>query len=308
MCHLDGDCGPPSNGDVMRSYLYVPGDQPDKMAKALRSGADGLILDLEDAVAPTAKIRARTMIIDFVASTTAPNPELWVRINQGALGLDDVTAIVGAVGGSLAGLYVPKVTDSAMVRAVDEVLRPLELFAQLEPGLIRVSALLETAGGILDARRIARSPRVMRLAIGEADLAAELGVELTPGDERELLLARSMLVLASAEAGIEAPVGPVSTDFRDLDALRLSTVALRRMGFRGRAAIHPAQIPVINDVFTPTDDDVTRSRRIVELYDTSIAEGSGVCLNDDGKMIDEAVARSARRIVELARRLNNGGQ
>ena len=291
----------------MRSYLYVPGDQPEKMTKALKSGADGIIVDLEDAVAPTAKVRARMMVIDFVGALNTVHPEVWVRINHGPHGHEDAAALVGAIGHRLAGLYVPKVGDSADIRALDELLTSSELNAKLDTGAIRMSALLETAAGILDARRIARSPRVVRLAIGEADLAAELGVELTPGDEHELLTARSMLVLASAEAGIDPPVGPVSTDFRDLDALRTSTIALRRMGFRGRAAIHPAQIDVINDVFTPSDTDAGIAQRIVELYEEATSNGSGVCVDDHGKMIDEAVVRNARRVLDFRHRLTGGG-
>jgi citrate lyase subunit beta / citryl-CoA lyase len=140
----------------------------------------------------------------------------------------------------------------------------------------------------------------MRLAIGEADLASELGIEVSPGDEREMLSARTMLVLASAAAGLDPPMGPVSTDFRDLDALRASSEALRRLGFRGRSCIHPAQVPVVNDVFTPTPVQLARAQHLVERYDAALAEGAGVITDDNGKMIDEAVVRGARRIVAHA--------
>ena len=282
---------------VMRSTLYAPGDQPDKLAKALARGADGIICDLEDAVAPAAKESARSGVASFVRTQTNAPCALLVRINFGDLGIEDLRALIPECGANLAGIYVPKVSSVDELVRVDAELRNLETRTGIEPGSIGVVALLETAQGILDARVIAAAPRVRRLAIGEADLSAELGVELTLGDEREMLVARTALVLASAAAGIEPPVGPVSTDFRDLDALRTSSEQLRRLGFRGRSCIHPAQVAIVNDVFTPTPVQIERARRLVELYDAAIAAGSGVIADDNGKMIDEAVVRSARRTV-----------
>nr|BFE78220.1 hypothetical protein GCM10020093_008210 [Planobispora longispora] len=158
--------------------------------------------------------------------------------------------------------------------------------------------LLESGAAVLAAAEIARAPRVVRLQLGEADLRADLGVEPGP-DERELLWARSQVVLASAAARIAPPLGPVSTDFRDLDRLRASTLALRRLGFRGRACVHPAQIAVVNEVFTPTGEELERARRLVERFEAS---GTGVVLDDAGRMVDEAVIRQARRTLAAASR------
>ncbi len=281
----------------MRSTLYAPGDQPDKLAKALTRSADGIICDLEDAVAPSAKESARSGVASFIRAQTNAACALLVRINFGDLGIEDLRVLIPECGAYLAGIYVPKVSSVDELARVHAELHTLEVRAGIEPGSIGIVALLETAQGILDARAIAGAPRVRRLAIGEADLSAELGVELTPGDEREMLVSRTALVLASAAAGIEPPVGPVFTDFRDLDALRTSSEQLRRLGFRGRSCIHPAQVPVVNDVFTPTRAQIERARRLVELYDAAIAAGTGAIADDNGKMIDEAVVRSARRIV-----------
>jgi citrate lyase subunit beta / citryl-CoA lyase len=291
----------------MRSFLYVPGDQPEKLRKAMGSGADALILDLEDAVAVNQKQQARKTLTAFLnelgvesAAQADPSghlPSVWVRINQGDDGLDDIAAVTRAAGSRLAGIYVPKTETLAQLSEVDRSLSIAELGSGLPANAIQVCALLETPQSIFDARLLAFGPRVMRLAIGEADLRASLGTELTPDDEREHLLARQMLVLASAAAGLEPPVGPVFTDFRDVDALRRSTVALKRMGFRGRAAIHPAQVPIINDVFTPTAAEIERAERLIQRFDLSIGSGHGVCVDDDGRMIDEAVVRSARRIL-----------
>ena len=135
-----------------------------------------------------------------------------------------------------------------------------------------------------------------RLQVGEADLKADTGIE--PGDdERELLWVRSQVVLASAAAGIDPPVGPVSTNFRDLDALRASTEAVRRLGYRGRACIHPAQIAVVHEVFTPSPEQVDAAQALIAAYDAAVAAGSGVLIGPDGRMVDEAVVRQARRLV-----------
>jgi citrate lyase subunit beta / citryl-CoA lyase len=282
----------------MRSYLYVPADQPTKLLKALSSGADALICDLEDAVAVARKSQGRDILCEFLGGDhvgVGQSPMIWVRINDGNMGLDDISAVVSAAGRRLTGVYVPKVQTLERLLAVDRSLTAAEAPVGMAAEQIKICALLETAGSIFDARTLASGPRVTRLALGEADLRAEIGTELTPGDEREHLLVRQMVVLASAAAGLEAPVGPVSTDFRDLEAFRASTMALKRMGFRGRAAIHPAQVEIINDVFTPTAVEVERATHLIALFDASIAHGDGVCTDDSGAMVDEAVVRSARR-------------
>lgn len=290
-----------------RSYLYVPGDRPDRLAKAAAGamsagGADALIADLEDGVAASAKDAARAAVAGFLldlsdrsgAGERPRPPEVLVRVNNdGRLG-DDLSAVVAA-GGS--AVYLPK-ADAASLRAVDLLLADLEGDRR---GSTAVVALVESARGVLDAEELAAHPRVRNLAIGEADLTAELGIDPSP-DGRELWPVRSALVVASAAAGIDAPTGPVSTDFSDLDALRESTTALRRAGFGARSAIHPAQLPVINDVFTPTEEEVAAARRLVELFEASVARGDGACVDDRGRMVDEAVVRSARRVLGRAGR------
>ena len=159
-----------------------------------------------------------------------------------------------------------------------------------------LAPLVESAAALLRAESIAAAPRVRRLQVGEADLRADTGILPGP-DDRELGWVRSWVVLVSAAAGIEPPVGPVSTDFRDLAAFRESTEALRRMGYRGRACIHPAQVEVVNAVFTPSADELDVARGVVASYEAALAEGSGVVIGEDGRMIDEAVVRQARRLL-----------
>lgn len=268
-----------------RSLLYVPGDQPEKLAKAAERGADGLILDLEDAVAPAAKAGARREVAGWLDSRSEDeNAQIWIRINAGELMAEDVEALLRP---TLAGIYLPKVSSLADIAGLDQL---------LGDAVTPVVALIETAAGILDAREISAHPRVVRLAIGEADLCAELGIDPST-DAGELAPIRMQVVLASAASGIDPPVGSVSTDFTDLDSFRSSTEALRRMGFAGRAAIHPAQVPVINEVFTPDLEEVQAARRLLALYEEA---GGGVCLDEDGRMVDEAVVRAARRTLALA--------
>ncbi|MBO2447841.1 CoA ester lyase [Actinomadura barringtoniae] len=283
----------------MRSALYVPGDAPGKLAGAARWGADELIVDLEDAVPAARKAEARRAVADWLAG--APQgPRSWVRINPGEAGAADLHAVTWPV---LAGVCMAKAETYAQLIAVNDLLSELEKARGIEPGTFGIVPLLESASAVLDAPRLARAPRVVRLQIGEADLRADLGVEPGP-DERELLFARSQVVLASAAAGIEAPMAPVSTDFRDLDGLRASTAALKRLGFGGRACIHPAQIQVVNEVFTPSADEVARAHDLIVRYEAAATAGDGVCVDADGRLVDEAVVRSARRL--LARRGRDG--
>jgi citrate lyase subunit beta / citryl-CoA lyase len=283
-----------------RSYLFVPGDQARKLQHALASGADAIIADLEDAVAPSAKADARRTVADWLA--TQPNggqPELWVRVNSSArLLADDVRAVVGS---AVTGICLPKTHTPEQVRSLGELLGAAERQANLTEGFIRIVPLLESAAGILSARAIAEQPRVRQLGLGELDLLAEVGIEPSD-DERELLPVRVQVVLASAAAGLAPPIGPISTDFRDLDALQSSTEALRRLGFGSRWAIHPAQVPVINQIFTPTPEQLEAARRLVERFDGALDQGVGVGVDEDGRMVDEAVVRAARRILARARR------
>jgi citrate lyase subunit beta / citryl-CoA lyase len=280
------------------SYLYVPGDQPQKLSRSLDRGADAVIVDLEDAVAPAAKASARAAVAEWLRSR-APreNVEVWVRINPGAAGHEDAAALVGP---GLAGVVAAKTQSAADLVALDAALRGAEAGAGLPVGQVAVVPLLESAAAVLDASGVARGPRVRQLQIGEADLRADIG--LPPGDgETELLHVRSHVVLVSAACGLAPPVGPVSTDFRDLTSFRMSTRALARLGFVSRACIHPAQVAVVNDVFTPTPEEIGRARALVARFEQAVAAGGGVLLDDAGRMVDEAVVRQARRLLGRAR-------
>ncbi|MCD4524364.1 CoA ester lyase [Nocardioides sp. cx-173] len=274
---------------LARSALYVPGDARDKLDRVLERGADEVIVDLEDAVAPKAKDAAReTVRIWLHDLPELDNVAVWVRVNSGGLREADVRAVAGAP--ALTGFLVAK------TETVDELLDLDRLLSSLG-SLAGVVPLLESAGAVLRAGELAGAPRVQRLQMGEADLRADVGI--TPGpDERELLYARSHVVMASRAAGIKPPIAPVSTDFRDLDAFAESTRELSRLGFVGRACIHPGQVAVANEVFTPTADQVDTAARLVERWEFA---GAGVAVDDEGRFVDEAVVRQARLVLARAR-------
>lgn len=261
-----------------RSYLYVPADQPDKLAGAAGRGADALIVDLEDAVALSGKEAARAAAASYLDTGTA-----WVRINADTA-VEDLAAVASRPG--LAGVVVPK-AEAPLLYAVDQLLAS-------RPGL-PVLAILETARGLRTLDAVATAPRVTRLALGEADLAGEL--HLRPGPNREELWPiRSDVVVASAAAGLLPPVGPVHTAIRDREGLHTTTELMLRQGFRARTAITPAQLPTINAVFTPTEEEIRTARETVAL----LSPGTGVAVTADGRMVDRAVLRSAREILARA--------
>lgn len=256
-----------------RCFLYVPGDKPEMLAKAVSRGADALIVDLEDAVTFARKVDARSIVAEWLRANSAKQA-VWVRVNSGEEQAEDLAALDGA---SVAGIVVPKVNT------------PGEVGAAVATGR-KVCALIETAEGVLNSRGIASVDGVVRLALGEADLGADLGMD--PSDDgREWQAIRTRMVLVSAAAAIEPPVGPVSTNIDDATSLRSTTDALRRMGFGARAAIHPSQVSVITEVFTPTESEISAARSLLA---ASHAAGGGAFRSEE-RMVDEAVLRSARR-------------
>lgn len=269
------------------TYLYVPGDRPERFDKALASGADAIVLDLEDAVAAARKSAAREQVAAWVADTDPGRVQVWVRVNPGAWQEEDIQAVAHPC---LTGIWLPKVGAAAEVEHVHALL------AGTSAPDAAVSAMIETAAGIFAAPDIARAPRMRFLQLGEVDLAADLGIEAGP-DGTALLFARSQIVAASVAAEIDPPPAAVSRNFRDLDAFRSDTRTLAELGFVGRVCIHPAQLEPARDVFTPAPEAVQEAQAVL----TALAGAeSGVAVDPHGFLIDEAVARQARRIVERA--------
>jgi citrate lyase subunit beta / citryl-CoA lyase len=277
----------------VRSYLYVPGTEPRRIEKALASGADAVILDLEDAVAPSRKEEARKTVAEVLRSKH--KKPVFVRINApgSVLAEEDVEAVAGL---HFAGLRLPKTESPEVVRRLAERLETLGCEAGIQ-------CLIESALGLELAFEIARTHRkVVGMSLGETDLAADLGVRGDTG----LLYARSRLVAATRGAGLPSPVQSVYTNVRNTEGLRHSTEEGKNMGFVGCSAIHPAQIEVINEVFTPTDEEVAEAKDLLTRLEESASTGTGAFALEDGRFVDEAVVGSARLTLALARRDQQG--
>jgi citrate lyase subunit beta/citryl-CoA lyase len=281
-----------------RSLLYVPGDRPHWVPKAWASDADAVILDLEDSVAPARRALAREDTARVVAENIVDGVtagEIWVRVDASTLA-EDLTAVVGP---GLRGVMLAKAEPSSL-RMAASLLDRLEAERSLPPQSLSLIALVETAQGIRHLWDVAESPRVSRMALGEADLAGELG--LMPDQRRtELLPLRLAVVVASASAGLERPIGPVHTALDDAPGLASSSAEQLRQGFRARTAIHPNQIQTINLTFTPDAEEVDRARTIVSTYEEALASGAGAVRGPDGQIMDRATVRIAREILARAR-------
>ncbi len=284
----------------LRAHLYVPGDQPQMIAKADTRGADAIIFDLEDSVGEASKDRARDLVGEALRGPSWSVPR-WVRINGFAGRQDDrlrgdIDAIVSA---SLSGVIVPKIESPDELLAVDSLLNDLEARRGLAEGSTAVVPLIESARALEEMRRLAGVPRVARLQLGERDLAADLGIEVGP-EEYELLVWRSQLVATSRAAGLSAPVASAEPAIADLVGLAVTSQRLRRLGFGGRTAVHPSQVAVIQRAFAPDPGDVAHARMLLASYEVAVAEGRAVAEGPDGEMVDEAVARSARHLLAQA--------
>nr|WP_203730336.1 CoA ester lyase [Streptomyces sp. SID12501] len=271
------------------TWLYVPGDRPEVVSKALASGADVVVVDLEDAVAPDRKEYARTATAERL---TDPQPvPVHVRINalDGPLATRDLRALEGLPG--ISGLRLPKVTTpQEVVRVAGRT-----AVAPATGSGLPLHALLETALGIEHAFAIATAhPALHGIALGEADLRADLGVRGDAG----LDWCRSRVVVAARAAGLAPPPQSVHPDTRDLDTLAASCAHGRALGFLGRAAIHPRQLPVIERAYLPTPEEIEDAEQIVK----AAATDEGAQALPDGRFIDAAVVATARRTLSLADR------
>ena len=286
----------------MRSMLFVPGDRPERFAKALASGADAVICDLEDAVTPVTRPQARLNVADLLRTTGRSIP-LWVRINP--VQTDDALPDLAAVAAARPdGIVLPKARSGADLHRLDHWLEALEEQHGLEYGSIKVLALItETANAVLSGASFTNPPaRVIGYTWGAEDLAADVGASAnrTADGEFEFTfrLARSSCLLMAAAAGIAA-YDTTDIEFRDVAAVEHRAQASRRDGFVGKLAIHPAQLAPIHAAFTPTSDEVTWARRVIELMSAAGGQGA-VAL--DGRMIDRPHVKQAERILAALER------
>ncbi|MDE2394182.1 MAG: CoA ester lyase [Burkholderiales bacterium] len=252
-----------------RSYLFVPADRPERIARALQSGADAVIVDLEDAVAPAAKAAARQALQGWLESAAAAPVLVRVNASNTPWHEDDLRLCERP---AVRAIVLPKAEDAAALARLAKPVLPL----------------IETAAGFDALRAIAAAPGVRRLAFGALDFQVDLGIE---GDDDALLFFRSQLVLASRLAGLEAPVDGVTTALDDEEAVRGDTARARRLGFGAKLCIHPKQVAAVNRGFTPADAEIDWARRVI-----AAAQG-GAAVAVDGKMVDAPVLLRAEALL-----------
>ena len=275
-----------------RSVLFSPGDQPDLMRKAPDSGADVVVFDLEDAVVPDAKADARTAVAEVLSDPEFdPECAVWVRVNPTGIAADDDLDVVLDSEPQLDGVMLPKVESADDVRTLAALLDEHDTDCP-------IIALVESAAGVLHAEEIAAVDATDALAFGAEDLAADIGATRTD-DGTEVLYAREHVVLAASAAGVDA-LDTIHADFGDDAGLARETEFALELGYDGKMAIHPAQVPVINDAFTPAADRIEWAERVLDAKATADAEGRGV-FEVDGQMIDAPLIAQAERVLERAR-------
>ena len=282
----------------MRSWLFAPGDSVKKMAKANESDADIVILDLEDAVVESGKADARAAIAEFLEDKDeAERARLWVRVNplDGELTADDLAVVMPARPG---GIMLPKSRGRSDVEELDRLMSALEGENGVEAGSTPVIALVtETAAAMFTTGDYGGAPRLVAMTWGAEDLADSIGAQSNKDFEGEFAftykLARSLCLLGAAAAEV-LPVETIDTNFRDLEGLRKRAIEVRRQGYRGMLAIHPAQIPVINEAFTPSEEEIAEAREIVALFQDNPGAGT---IGWQGGMLDRPHLSRARQLL-----------
>lgn len=260
----------------MRSYLFVPGDRPERFAKALAAGADVVIFDLEDAVSASNKVLAR----EHIARAVEEGAEVVLRINShGTPAFADDLALLRRL--RVRGVMLPKA----------ESIGPLQELSAVSDA--PVIPLIESALGLSRVQEIAGGPGVERLAFGSIDFQVDVGCG---GSDEALLYARSQIVLASRVAGLQAPIDGVSVALDDAQVITAEAAHSREMGFAGKLCIHPRQVPVVNQVFTPSAEELAWARRVVEASERS----AGAAVSVDGAMVDLPVLIKAQGLLALA--------
>jgi citrate lyase subunit beta / citryl-CoA lyase len=287
-------------GSNARSWLFAPGDSARKIEKATAGTADIVILDLEDAVAEGEKPKARSMVAAFLTANAARRKRLWVRINpiQGPHGLADLVAIIGSRPG---GIMLPKSRGRADAELLDHYLTALEAAAGTECGTTQVIVLVtETAEAMFTTGSYAGAPRVVAMTWGAEDLADAIGASTNRNEDGSYgftyQLARSLCLVGAAAAGVPA-IETIHGDFRDEAGLRKRATEVRRAGFRGMLAIHPAQVDVINEAFTPSAEELASAREIVDLFAANPGAGA---IGHQGAMLDRPHLARAQALLALA--------
>jgi len=281
----------------MRTLLFVPAQRQSMVEKAAGIPADVIVLDLEDAVPPNEKEAARGRIRASIEALKAAGKTVHVRINHLDSGLtkDDLTA---AIGPGLDGLLFPKAQGAAQIRELDVLIRERELHGNVRPGTVALIPMIETAHAVLRCEEIATaSTRIAGLALGGEDYAADLGVPRTP-QATEFEYVRRVIVHCAIAYGLQ-PLDGIYATMHDEAGLLADARYARSIGMKGKYVIHPEQVGPVNQVFSPTAQELESARKIVAAYDAAMQGGIGV-IDVDGQMVDVPVANRARNLIAYA--------
>lgn len=279
------------SGMVRRSLMFTPADRPEMMQKAPSAGADVIVFDLEDAVAPDRKAEARKTVRSVLSDPDfSPTCEVCVRVNPP--GIDAAADLYEILQGSHPdSIMLPKATRASDVDTLDRLLKENDASMPILP-------IIESASGVVGAVEIGEHPRTDALIFGAEDLAADLGATRTE-EGTEVLYARQRVVIAATAVGVDA-IDTVYTDFRDIEGLRADAEQAVRFGYDGKLAIHPAQVEPINDAFTPSLSEIEWAIRVLDAQEDAAADNRGV-FSVDGEMIDAPLIAQAERFVRRAR-------
>ena len=290
--------------EFIRTALFVPGNRPDRIDKAMNTPADAVIVDLEDAVPPALKTESRPVVREKIGAHNSPR--LLVRVNaldtEFAQGDLDELVVEG-----LGCIIFPKIEKPGHIRKANQLLTDAEAKRGLPTGTISMIALIESALGVENAFQIisekTNPARLFTVAFGAADFTLDMGIEMSKTGE-EIAFPRARLAVACRAAGIEPPLDtPFMIDLKDLDALEADAKSAKQLGFQGKLCIHPNQVDICNRIFSPTDKDIDKAHKIVAAFKAAEAAGTGV-LQVDGKFIDLPLVKQAQRILKIAEKLS----
>ena len=286
----------------LRTALFVPGDRPERVDKALGTAADAVIIDLEDAVSPAKKEETRGVVRDRLLEFRGRKRDIIVRVNTLESGFleGDLQEVVVE---SLDCILVPKVEGADQVVEINSLLLKVEKEQGMGAGSIALMLQIETAKGVQNVYEIiserTEPNRLFTVAFGAADYCLDLGIDITR-DGLELLYPRARIPVACRAAGIAPPLDtPFMIDLKDLEALRADAMRARQLGFQGKLCIHPNQIEICNEVFSPTEEETLYAEKVVRAFEEAEAQGVAA-IQFEGKLIDPPVVERSRRILILA--------
>ncbi len=288
--------------ELLRSLIFVPGNRPNMLERALTFPADVIMVDLEDSVPPAEKVAARSVAAEWLPKLCQAGQRVMVRVNSLDTGLtaDELVAVISP---QLYGVSVGKTESAWDLREVERIIAPLEARAGLAAGQIRVIPWIESAKAVVNVNAMASAlSRTVAIAFGAEDFTNDMGIQRTD-DGAEVYHARSTVAIAARAAGVASLDGPYVA-FRNPEGLRQDAGAARQMGYTGKFAIHPAQIEPINELFSPLPEDVAYARRVMDAWREAEANGRG-SLALDGKMVDVPVVKRAQNLLAQVEQIEN---